>query len=116
MDYAAHEFAFVAHMKRELRKFDGHVAIWGAGAKGVSFANMIDATCKLVDCVVDLNPQKQGGYIPGTGHSIVPYQDLPERGVKLALLMNSNYRDEILSFLKENGQILQLSDIGSHFS
>ncbi len=116
MDYATHESAFVAHMKRQLRKFDGHIAIWGAGAKGVSFANLIDPTRKLVDCLVDLNPQKQAGYIPGTGHPIVPYQDLPERGVKSALLMNPNYRDENLSLLKENGQILQLSDIGSHFT
>lgn len=115
MDFAAYESAFVAHMKRELRKFDGHIAIWGAGAKGVSFANLVDPTCKLVDCVVDLNPQKQGGYIPGTGHPIVPYQDLPARGVKSALLMNPNYRNENMSFVEDNGQTLQFSDIGSRF-
>ena len=111
MEFSADECAFVTHMQQELRKLDGHVAIWGAGAKGVSFANLIDPTCELVDCVVDLNPQKQGGYIPGTGHPIVSYHDLPERGVKSALLMNPNYRDENLSLLKENGQTLQLSDI-----
>lgn len=114
MDYATHESGFVAHMKRQLRKFDGRIAIWGAGAKGVSFANLIDPTRKLIDCLVDLNPQKQGGYIPGTGHPIVSYQDLPGRGVKSALLMNPNYREENLLLLQEAGQVLQLLDIGSY--
>jgi SAM-dependent methyltransferase len=76
------------------------VAVWGAGAKGVTFANLINGAGQLIDCVVDLNPLKQGHYVPGTGHPIVSYQDLTARGVSTAILMNPNYREENLALLQ----------------
>jgi len=79
----------------------GKVAIWGAGAKGVTFANLVDPDRELIDCVVDLNPNKQGKYLPGAGHLIVNPQELAQRGVVAAILMNSNYRDEIRALLRE---------------
>jgi len=78
----------------------GKVALWGAGAKGMTFANLIDPTLQWIDCVVDLNPRKQGHYVPGTGHPIVGYQELADRGVTVAILMNPNYRHENLVLLR----------------
>lgn len=78
----------------------GKVAVWGAGAKGVTFANMVDPERCLIDCIVDLNPLKQGHFVPGTGHPIVSHQDLPRRQVASAILMNPNYRDENLELLR----------------
>jgi hypothetical protein len=60
--------------------------------------------------VVDLNPNKQGGHIPGTGHPIVAPADLPLRRVKSAVLMNPNYRDENLRLLAAAGIELDLID------
>lgn len=77
----------------------GNVALWGAGAKGVTLANLVDPECELISCVVDLNPRKQGGFIPGTGHPIVDYRELPKFGVKRAIVMNPNYRNECLALL-----------------
>jgi len=79
----------------------GKVALWGAGAKGVTLANLIDTERKWIDCVVDLNPQKQGRYLPGTGHPIVDYQGLANRGITVAILMNPNYHSENLELLRE---------------
>lgn len=76
------------------------VALWGAGAKGVTFANLIDSQRHWVDCIADLNPLKQGHYVPGTGHPIVSYQELDARGVKSAILMNPNYWQENLALLQ----------------
>lgn len=81
-------------------KANGKVALWGAGAKGVTFANMIDPERCLVDCIVDLNPAKQGHFVPGTGHPIISHHQLPAREVRSAILMNPNYRDENLELLK----------------
>ena len=78
---------------RDLAK-SGKIAIWGAGAKGVTFAQLVDADCTLVDCLVDLNPNKQGKFTPGTGHPIVGVRELAARGVAHAILMNPNYRAE----------------------
>lgn len=91
-------------------KAQGNVALWGAGAKGATFANLVDPVCALIDCVVDLNPNKQGRYIPGTGHPIIAPADLPRRGVKCAVLMNPNYREENLRLLAEAGIELDLID------
>ncbi len=88
----------------------GKVALWGAGAKGATFANLVDPTATLIDCVVDLNPNKQGGFIPGTGHPIVSPAELPGRAVKSAVLMNPNYREENLLLLAQAGIDIDLID------
>ncbi len=79
----------------------GKVAIWGAGAKGTTFAHLVDPECRLIDCVVDLNPNKQGRFVPGTGHPIVAPRELAPRGVRFAILMNPNYRAENEALLSE---------------
>ena len=80
--------------KLELLRQSGKVALWGAGAKGVTLANLMDPDRERIDCIVDLNPNKQGGFLPGTGHPIVDYRELSGRGVRSAILMNPNYMDE----------------------
>jgi len=89
----------------------GNVALWGAGAKGVTFANLADPKRECIACVVDLNPRKQGKYIPGTGHPIVGYRELPRFGVRSAILMNPNYRQENLGFLRDSGLDVELIDL-----
>ena len=88
----------------------GKVALWGAGAKGATFANLIDPDCSLIDCVIDVNPNKHGRFIPGTGHPIVALAELPARGVKFAVLMNANYCEENRKLLTETGIKLELID------
>ncbi len=79
----------------------GNFALWGAGAKGVTLANLVDPQYQWIDCIVDLNPRKQGHYLPGTGHPIVAYQELPHRHVKTAVVMNPNYYDEIQELIDQ---------------
>lgn len=89
----------------------GGVALWGAGAKGVTLANLIDPERHWIACVVDLNPQKQGHFIPGTGHPIVGYQDMMRYRVKTAILMNPNYLQENLVLLEGGHLDIQLIDL-----
>jgi hypothetical protein len=77
----------------------GKVAVWGAGAKGVTFANLLDPDRAVIDCLIDLNPRKQGMYVPGTGHPIVSYLEAAVRGVRTAVLMNPNYQSENVALL-----------------
>ena len=53
----------------------GPVAVWGAGSKGVSFLNLVGAG-RDVSYVVDVNPNKTGLYIPGTGQIVVAPDEL----------------------------------------
>jgi len=89
----------------------GKVALWGAGAKGVTLANLVDPEREWITCVVDLNPGKRGRYLPGTGHPIVGYQELAKYGVETAILMNPNYREENLALLQESSLNVKLIDL-----
>jgi SAM-dependent methyltransferase len=82
---------------------EGNVALWGAGAKGVTLANLIDPACKNISAVIDINPHKQGHYVPGTGHPIIDYHQIPEYQIKNVILMNPNYFNESNLLLHQSG-------------
>jgi len=70
-------------------------AIWGAGAKGVTFANHLDRERKRFNCVVDTNSKKQGKFLPGSGHEIVSPQTIKDRGIQKIVVMYPNYLEEL---------------------
>jgi SAM-dependent methyltransferase len=88
----------------------GGVALWGAGAKGVTLANLIDPQQESIAALIDLNPHKHGGYIPGTGHPIINHLDIDRYGIKSAILMNPNYHQENLELLERDKLDLLLLD------
>jgi SAM-dependent methyltransferase len=84
-------------------RLTGPIVVWGAGAKGVTFLHLLDPDGLLVDCVVDVNPRKHGKYVPGTGHVIVGVDELASRGIRHAVVMNSNYGEEIKTAVSAAG-------------
>jgi 2-polyprenyl-3-methyl-5-hydroxy-6-metoxy-1,4-benzoquinol methylase len=76
-------------------KTSGSVAIWGAGAKGSTFLNLLDKNRSAVAYVIDINPKKQNCFIGGTGHSILSPEILDSKPVDHILVMNENYLEEI---------------------
>lgn len=78
----------------------GGVAVWGAGAKGVTFLNLIDPDGTKIGCAVDINPNKQGSFVPGTGHPIVDVARLAEVGIRHVVLMNPNYLEEARAMVR----------------
>jgi len=76
------------------------VALWGGGAKGTTFLNLVRGA-EHVGAVVDLNPRKQGTFVPGTGHPIVAPEALVGRAPGRVIVMNPVYRDEIAARLAE---------------
>jgi SAM-dependent methyltransferase len=91
----------------------GRLALWGAAAKGVTFANLVDPDRAYFECLVDINPAKQGGYVAGTGHPIIAPAELAARGVSAAVLLNPNYRDEITAMLREQRLPIDVLDLGA---
>ena len=91
----------------------GGCAIWGAAAKGATLANTMDPQNRRIRFLIDINPAKQGKYIAGTGHPIVPPAHLKDRNGRVAgiLNMNPNYLEEnrmILAEMKLDIPLLQL--------
>lgn len=72
-----------------------NVAIWGAGAKGSTLLNLIDKNREKIKCVIDINIRKQNKYIGGSGHSIIPPEEINNFEIENIIVMNENYIDEI---------------------
>jgi hypothetical protein len=108
--YARAEGEMIADLRRRLADLPRPVAVWGAGAKGATFAQLVDPDCTRLDCIVDVNPEKQGRWLPGTGHPVVPPEALGSRGVRSVLLMNPNYRQEIQDWLRARRLPIELID------
>lgn len=85
----------------------GPVAIWGGASKGVTFSLLVDG----VDSAIDLNPAKQGCFMPVSATPIVSPEEAMSRGVRSIVVMNPNYLGEIEARLKElnwKGNLLTL--------
>jgi hypothetical protein len=80
---------------KALLQNNGSFAIWGAGAKGSTFLNLLDREKKLVEYVIDINAVKQNKFIAGTGHPIFGPSILLEKPIENILIMNENYAAEI---------------------
>ncbi len=78
------------------------VVLWGSGSKAVSFLTTVGIQDEL-QYVVDINPNRHGYYMPGTGHEIVSPDFLKDYAPDVVVIMNPVYRDEITQSLKERG-------------
>lgn len=99
------ERRLVAHWRAELRSMkEAHsgIGVWGAGAKGVTFVNMIDPGGTLVKALVDVNPRKQGRFVPGTGHAIIAPERIAQEGLSALVVLNPNYAGEIAAYVAKN--------------
>ena len=90
---------------------DGAVAVWGAGAKGVTFCNLLDPDATRLACVVDVNPSKQGRFVAGTGHPILGPDQLAKAEVRHALVLNPNYSQEIRNDLATRNVAVNVHDL-----
>jgi hypothetical protein len=78
----------------EIRNSGAKAAIWGAGSKGVTFLNLMPSR-DVIDFVIDINPHKQGLYVPGTGQQVMSPDRLAETLPEVIIVMNPIYLEEI---------------------
>jgi len=78
------------------------VALWGSGSKAVSFITTLGLGDEI-SAVTDINPYRQGHFLPKTAHYIVSPQDLSVMKPDVVIAMNRIYRDEIGRELKSLG-------------
>lgn len=84
----------------EARSSGESVAIWGGGSKAVAFL----ASLGVQDVtVVDINPHKQGKWLPGIGVEVSAPQLLEEIRPGLVIAMNPIYTGEIRRDLDDMG-------------
>jgi SAM-dependent methyltransferase len=75
----------------------GPSIVWGGASKGVIFALLMERYGREIQTIIDINPAKQGKYVPATGLQVIG----PEAALAMLpagtpiYVMNSNYLPEI---------------------
>lgn len=88
------------------------IVIWGSGSKGVAFLTTLGLAGEI-EYVVDINPYRQGKFMPGTGQQIVSPAFLKSYHPDLIIVMNPIYIGEIQAELHQlniAAEILSVSE------
>jgi len=89
------------------------VVLWGGGAKAVSFLTSLEVG-HLVGFAVDVNPNKQGKFLVGTGHAVVGPEQLRNHSSLQVVVMNPVYVPEITKTIEALGadaEIISVNDL-----
>lgn len=98
------------HWKQILETFqtlNKRVVVWGSGSKCVSFLTTLN-TVNFIQYVVDINPHRQGKFIPGVGKEIMAPEFLKTYQPDCVIVMNSIYLNEIRKTLNDLGVTTEL--------
>ena len=82
--------------------------LWGAGSKGVTFVNALGVTHQI-EYVIDLNPNKQGKYVAGTGQEIVNPDFLRKYRPDIVIVMNPIYCEEIKQSIDKMNLVVEMA-------
>ena len=107
----AQKLAFWQRRLQEAQQKGRCTVLWGGGSKAVAFLTALGVRDEIA-CVVDLNPFKQGTYLPGTGHRIVSPESLRACQPDLVIVMNPIYRQEIAAEVRRLGLTPELLAVG----
>jgi hypothetical protein len=90
---------------------DEKTILWGSGSKGVAFLTTLDI-CKEIEYTVDVNPNKDGTYMAGTGQKVVSPDFLIDYRPDLVILMNPIYRQEVQNELNRRNLSPRIISVG----
>ena len=109
VQHFAAEAPRAAERWRERLAGSGRVALWGGSSKAVAFLTTVGAEeCRTV---VDVNPHRQGAFLPGIGVRVLPPEALRERPPDLVVAMNPAYLAEIGAALDALGLRCELTAV-----
>lgn len=111
--FAERARAKIAEWRRRIDELaaSGGIVIWGAGSKGVAFLTTLGIEVDQIEFAVDINPHKQGSFLPGTGQQIVAPEFLGDYRPRTVIVMNPIYQREIeatLAALRVQCQIVSV--------
>lgn len=101
--FAAASNATLDEWRRRLSGLEGHAVVWGAGSKGITFANALGPAAAPLAGLVDLNPRKHGLMVPGLARPVVAPEQLTEIRPDLVLISNALYEAEITAQVRDMG-------------
>ncbi|MBL8503014.1 MAG: methyltransferase domain-containing protein [Rhodocyclaceae bacterium] len=96
-EFPADFAASIGRFADRIRTRNAAAVVWGGASKGVIFSLFMQRAGVRIDCVVDINPAKQGRYLPATGLRVSsPGEMLTQVAAGADIyVMNGNYLAEI---------------------
>jgi len=79
---------------KALEAANEQIFVWGAGMRGLNFLNAF-GNKKVIPAIVDINPNRQGKYLPGSGYRIDSIDLLKSINPDKILISNPTYEKEI---------------------
>jgi len=99
---------FAAHCREKLDRWknwlqqivaeEKRAVVWGSGSKCVSFMTTLGVKDEI-EYVIDINPFRQGKFLPGASKKIMPPEFLKEYKPDVTIVMNPIYCNEIRQML-----------------
>ncbi len=111
----AAQFAHWNGLLDELAAAGRRVVIWGGGSKGVAFLTALQRS-EIIRYAVDINPNKHGTYMAGTGHEIVGPATMATYQPDVVIVMNPIYCEEIRQELIDLGVQARILAIDEDFT
>jgi len=96
------KMSFWRERLESIKKSGSKVIALGAGARAINFFNIYEIK-KEVPYVVDINPNKQGKYMPGTGQQVVAPDFIIEYQPDIVIVTNPTFEMEIKEKVKKLG-------------
>lgn len=100
-NYVAKVTAWSVEVEK-IRTQGQRTVIWGSGSKCVAFLSTLKIKDEI-EVVVDINPYRQGKYLPGSAKKIVAPEFLREYRPEKVVVMNAIYCEEIRADLDRMG-------------
>jgi SAM-dependent methyltransferase len=89
--------------RERLSRMHGKAVIWGAGSKGITFANALGAAGAPLAALIDLNTRKHGLSAPGVALPVIAPDGLGDIAPALVLISNALYESEIREDVRRMG-------------
>jgi SAM-dependent methyltransferase len=97
-----HEVSLWTHRLAGMMRAGKRIAAWGTGGKGIGFLNALD-TEGIIPYAVDINPDRQDRFIPGSAQRVVPPEFLRQFKPDTVIITNPLYAREIKNQVAELG-------------
>jgi hypothetical protein len=97
-EFANNWVAFRNELSEEidrLRHSGEHIAIWGAGARGVTLIDNLKLGKDSIEIIVDSDPQKWSKYLPNSSWQVMDPETFYRNPTSVVLVTSATYADEI---------------------
>jgi len=103
--------SFLSSVYKKLLQLPRPIVIWGAGGRGGNILSFLDIGLAQIEFVVDLNPAKQGLFIPPFGQKVISPDQLLDVNPRTILVASYKYKSEISKMAPAECRVIAIDDL-----